>query len=40
MYDHKFVDKEKIDFCDQAGGWLTGFVDIAIDEMVKCVSES
>mmetsp|Transcript_8862 Transcript_8862/g.8244 ORF Transcript_8862/g.8244 Transcript_8862/m.8244 type:complete len:88 (+) Transcript_8862:7539-7802(+) len=39
MYHHFFKEKEKIDFCDFNDNWYTGFVDIQLDEMVKCVSD-
>mmetsp|Transcript_8863 Transcript_8863/g.8248 ORF Transcript_8863/g.8248 Transcript_8863/m.8248 type:complete len:243 (+) Transcript_8863:7074-7802(+) len=39
MYHHVFEEKEKIDFCDPNDNWYTGYVDIQLDEMVKCVSD-
>ena len=38
MYHHNFKTQERIDFLDQNDQWHTGYVDIALDEMVKCVS--
>ena len=41
MYHHKFQEKERVDFCDQIQEtWHTGYIEIALDEMVKCVSET
>lgn len=41
MYHHKFQEKERIDFADSSENqWHTGYIEIALDEMVKCVSES
>ena len=41
MYQYKFQEKERIDFIDQNdNNALTGQVDIALDEMVRCVSDT
>lgn len=39
MYHHSFAVKERVDFVDNFGNCYTGSVDVALDEMVKCVSD-
>lgn len=38
MYGQIFQPGQKIDFMYSNGQWMQGSIDIALDEMVKCVA--
>ena len=38
-YHHQFQVKERVDFVDPMNNFQTGSIEMALDEMVKCVSE-
>ena len=40
MYGYTFKEHERIDFSDQQENWHSGVIDISLEEMVMCVSQT